>query len=175
MPRVWLVGPKGQRQLKKPCLEQMHEAFQFPAWGSVKRMGEDQWREGRASVIHRLPTTPESIVARAKETKGSGYLWFWFFRGGREEVSNLRAAMAERSRATVDDPHWTLVICSVLARESPTGLSECRSAHLRLCGSFTDPQSGPGQLYNHVRKLSLSSLVAANTDSTSRISELSAS
>lgn len=28
----WLVGPEGQRQLKKPPLEQMrcHEAFQFP-------------------------------------------------------------------------------------------------------------------------------------------------
>lgn len=173
MPRVWLVGPKGQRQLKKPCLEQTHKAFQTQP-GVQLRMGEDQWR--RPGICYRqVPHNPESTAARAKETKGSGYLWFWFFRGGREEVSNLRAAMAEKSRATVDDPRWTLVTCSVLARESPTGLSECRSAHLRLCGSFTDPESGSGQLYNHVRKLSLSNLVAANTDSTSRISELSAS
>lgn len=174
MPRVWLVGPKGQRQLKKPCLEQMHEAFQFPAWGSVKRMGEDQWRKGE-HCYRQAPHNPREHSCQSKGTKGSGCLWFWFSRGGREEVSNLRAAMAEKSRATVDDPRWTLVICPVLARESPTGLSECRSAHLRLCGSFTDAESGPGQLYNHVRKLSLSSLVAASTDSTSRISELSAS
>lgn len=78
MPRVWLVGPKGQRQLKKPCLEQMHEAFQFPAWGSVERMGEDQWRRA-STVTDRLPTAPESTAARAKEQRalavcGSGSL-----------------------------------------------------------------------------------------------------
>lgn len=79
MPRVWLVGPKGQRQLKKPCLEQMHEAFQFPAWGSVRRMGEDQGRKGEHLLSTGSPQPqraqlPEQRKQRALAICGSGSL-----------------------------------------------------------------------------------------------------
>lgn len=56
---------------------------------------------------------PRNPRVRAKGTKGSGCLWFWVFGGSHEEVSNLRAAVAEKSRATVMIPagHWLSVLC----------------------------------------------------------------
>lgn len=64
------------------------------------------------------------VVNIAKLTKGF-CLWFWFFRAGHEEVSNVRAATGREERTMMEDPCWILVhLFSVLARESPTGLSE---------------------------------------------------
>lgn len=134
-------------------------------------------QKGRTPIIQQaIPRQSQRMVVNiAKLTKGF-CLWFWFFRAGHEEVSNVRAATGREEQSMMEDPCWTLVhLFSVLARESPTGLSE-----FQVCTSWTlwiSHRLGYGslQLYSHVRKLSLSSLVAANTDSTSKISELSAS
>lgn len=82
-----------------------------------------------------------------------------------------------RAEQRMKIPAGHLFICFLYQPETcPLAYLNFRDAHLRLCGSVTDWEAGAWQLYNHVRKLSLSSLVAANTDSMSlRMSELSAS
>lgn len=67
------------------------------------------------------PSNPRERSYHSKVNKGI-CLWFWFFKAGREEVSNQRKSSDGQRKA---EQRWTLVhLFSVLARESPTDLSE---------------------------------------------------